>query len=141
MGINVISRIDYPKKILRVLKDNELVGFLSDQDIDSIDGVFVDFFGIKAYTPSAPVKFALSTGAPIIPMLIVRGRNKHTIFVEEPIRVEGEEDKKKATLLYTQRYTKILEDYIRSYPDHWVWLHRRWKTRPAGNDQTVFVGR
>lgn len=131
MGVNVILRTDSPKRLLALLKNNELVGMLPDQDIDSIEGVFVDFFGKKAYTPVAPVKLASAAGAPIIPIFIVRNKNRHTIVVEEPIRIENVQDKEDAILLYTQKWPDLVESYIRMYPEQWVWIHRRWKTQPA----------
>lgn len=130
MGVNVIFRTSSPKRLLGLLKKNELVGILPDQDIDSIEGVFVDFFGKKAYTPIAPVKLALTAGAPIIPIFIVRNKKRHTVFVEEPIRIENGQDKEQAVLFYTQRWSELIESYIRRYPEQWVWMHRRWKTQP-----------
>lgn len=130
MGVNVILRTDSAKRLLGLLKKNELVGITPDQDIDSIEGVFVDFFGKKAYTPVAPVRIALAAGAPIVPMFIVRNKKRHTIVVEEPIRVENGQDKEDTVSSYTQKWSNLVEYYIRRYPEQWVWMHRRWKTRP-----------
>jgi len=130
MGVNVIYRTDSPKKLLRLLKDNEILGILADQDIDSIEGVFVDFFGKKARTSTAPVKLAMASGAPIVPIFIIRNGKKHTMVVEDPIRVERSVDREKAVLSYTQIWSDVLESYIRKYPQQWVWMHRRWKSRP-----------
>jgi len=131
MGVNVVFRNDSPKKILRLLKENKLVGIVADQDIDSIEGVFVDFFGNKAYTPSAPVKLAMASGAPIIPVFILRNKKGHVIIVEEPIKVKEQEDKQKAVADYTQKWSDVLQSYIRRHPEQWVWMHKRWKTRPT----------
>ena len=109
MGVNVVFRNDSPKKILRLLKENKLVGIVADQDIDSIEGVFVDFFGNKAYTPSAPVKLAMASGAPIIPVFILRNKKGHVIIVEEPIKVKEQEDKQKAVADYTQKWSDVLQ--------------------------------
>lgn len=130
MGVNVIFRSDSPKKLLGLLKKNELVGILPDQDIDSIEGIFIDFFGKKAYTPTAPVKIALAAGAPIVPIFIVRNKKRHTIVVEEPIRIEKTGNKEDTVLYYTQKWSELVESYIRRYPEQWVWMHRRWKTQP-----------
>lgn len=131
MGVNVIYRSDSPKKLLNLLKNNELVGIMPDQDIDSIEGVFVDFFGKKAYTPSAPVKLAMAADAPIVPLFIVRKNGRHTILVDEPFKVDKTQGKEAAVLEYTQKWSTIVESYIRRYPGQWVWMHRRWKTRPG----------
>lgn len=132
MGVNIIFRTDSPRKILRLLKNNELVGIVPDQDIDSIEGVFVDFFGEKAFTPSAPVKLAMVSGSPIVPIFIIRESNdKHTIYVEEPIRVESSGNRELDLLFFTQKWSNVLESYVRKFPDQWVWMHKRWKTRPS----------
>ncbi|MFH1868162.1 MAG: hypothetical protein ABH843_04250 [Candidatus Omnitrophota bacterium] len=131
MGVNVIYRSDSPKRLLNLLKNNELVGIVPDQDVDSIDGIFVDFFGKKTYTPSAPVKLAIAADTTIIPLFIVRDNGKHTIYVDEPFMVERDSDKESAVLKYTQKWSDIVESYIRKYPGQWVWMHRRWKTRPG----------
>jgi KDO2-lipid IV(A) lauroyltransferase len=130
MGVNVIYRTESPKKLLALLKKNELVGIMPDQDIDSIEGVFVNFFGRKAYTPTAPAKLALAAKSPLIPLFILRNHNKHTIYVENPIYVNNGEDKEAAVLSYTQEWSDRVESYIRRYPGQWVWMHKRWKTQP-----------
>lgn len=131
MGVNIIYRTQSPKKLLKLLKNNELVGILPDQDVDSIEGIFVEFFGRKAYTPLAPVRLAMAADCPIVPMFIVRGDKKHTIHVEDPIRVERGQDKDRLVSLYTQKWSGTVESYIGRYPDQWVWMHKRWKTRPG----------
>jgi len=132
MGVNVIYRTESPKKLLKLLKNNELVGILPDQDVDSIEGIFVDFFGQKAYTPIAPVKLAIAADCPIVPMFITRGDKKHIISVEDPIWIEKGQDRDKTVLLYTQKWSDIVESYVERYPGQWVWMHKRWKTRPGG---------
>ena len=131
MGVNVIFRTDSPKRILKLLKENKIVGLVADQDVDSIEGVFIDFFNHKAYTPSAPVKIAMATGTPIVPMVIIRNKNRHKIIVGDPIRVSRDKDNEAAVVEYTQQWSDILESYIRRYPEQWVWMHRRWKTQAS----------
>lgn len=130
MGVNIIYRTDSPKKILKLLHNNEIIGIMPDQDIDSVEGIFVDFFGRKTYTPSAPVKLAIAANCPIVPMFIVRKGLKHTIYVEEPIFIEQGDDKDAIIRKYTQKWSDIIEARIRAHPDHWVWMHKRWKTNP-----------
>ncbi len=130
MGVNIIYRTDSPKKILKLLYNNELIGITPDQDIDSVEGIFVDFFGKKTYTPSAPVKLAMAANCPIVPLFIVRKGLKHTIYVEEPILIEKGDDRDADVRKYTQRWSDIIEARIREHPDHWVWMHKRWKTKP-----------
>lgn len=130
IGVNIIYRTDSPKKILRLLQKNEIIGITPDQDMDSVDGIFVDFFGRKTYTPSAPVKIAMAANCPIVPVFIMRKGLKHTVYVEEPISIERGNDKNALVRKYTQIWSDIIEARIREHPDHWVWMHKRWKTKP-----------
>jgi len=128
--VGIIYRDESPKKMLRILKDNKILGMLADQDIASVDGIFVDFFGKQAYTPTAPVKIAMASGAPIVPCYMLRSGRRYDFFIEEPIHVEDRGSKEETIRYYTQKWTKVLESYIMKYPDQWVWMHRRWKTQP-----------
>jgi len=131
-AMDTIYRDESPKKMLKVLRDNKILGMLADQDIESIDGVFVDFFKKKAYTPTAPAKIARASGAPIIPCYMLRSGSVYDYYVDDPIYVEHDGDKDQAILNATQLWTAVLESYIRRFPDQWVWMHKRWKTRPEG---------
>lgn len=127
--VNIIYRDESPKKILRVLKNNGIMGVLADQDVDSLDGVFVNFFGTPAYTPSGPVALAAASGARLIPVFMIRDYGKHIMIVEKPVELTDTGDREKDLVTNTQRWSDVVEAYIRKYPDHWVWMHRRWKTK------------
>lgn len=131
MGVNVIMRDESAKTILKLLKEGQSIAILADQDISSLDGVFVDFFGRQAFTPTAPVALALATAVPIIPMFIVREKDGHTIYVEEPLELDITGNKDIDIKVNTQKWSKVIEFYIRKYPSQWVWIHERWKTEPA----------
>jgi len=127
-GIKIIPMGFSVRKVLEALRKNEIVAMLSDQDAGR-DGVFVNFFGKYASTPKGPAIFALKTGACILPVFIVRERfERHRIFVEKPIVVEDVNGSPENIREFTQLYTSILEEYIRRFPNHWFWPHRRWKT-------------
>ncbi len=126
--VNIIYRDESPKRILRALKDNNIVGILADQDVDSVDGVFVSFFGKEAFTPAGPAVLARVSGASLIPAFMVREGQRHRLIVEEPVKLVDTGDKEKDIIANTQRWSDVVEAYIRKYPDHWVWMHRRWKT-------------
>ena len=129
-GINLIYRDESPKKILKHLKNGGILGVLADQDVDSVEGIHVDFFNKPAYTPVAPVKLGLTTGASLLPCFVVRDTdNKFKVIVEKPIILDRSGDKDEDVKKYTQEWTKVLENYVRKYPDQWVWIHRRWKTQ------------
>ncbi len=128
--IETIYRDESPKKMLKMLKNNGILGILPDQDVDKINGIFIPFFGREAYTPTAPVAFALASKADIVPAFIVREKDRFRLIIEEPIKVEKTEDKETDLKRYTVQWNEVLERYIRKYPSQWVWMHRRWRTRP-----------
>lgn len=134
-GIEVVYRDESPRKLLQPLRENRFLGILADQDVDSVSGVFVDFFGKEAYTPTAPVQFAIAAGCPIIPCFIVRENGRHLLTVEDPIEIVSTGDKARDLLENTRRWSRLTESYIRRYPDQWVWMHRRWKTQQETSDK------
>lgn len=135
-GVEVVYRDESPKKILKALKKNRLLGILADQDVDSIDGVFVEFFGRQAYTPKAPVSFALASGAALVPGFTVKEGSHYRYIFEDPIEFEKMPTKEETIKVNTQKWTRVLESYIRKHPGHWVWMHKRWKTKSAsGQDE------
>jgi len=129
-GIGIISMGASMRNVLRALKQNQFVAMLSDQDAGS-RGVFVEFMGRRASTPFGPASFAVRTGAALICGFIVRENlSHHRVILEAPlVPVPGASDEAESLRL-TQEYTSLLEKYVRERPDHWLWLHRRWKTRP-----------
>ncbi len=131
MGMGVVYRDGSPKEILRTLRNNGYVGIVADQDVRSVEGVFVNFFGKPAYTPSAPVRLAQKTKAAIVPVFLIReASNKFLFIAEREIELISTGDVEKDLITNTQKWTDLIESYIRKHPDHWVWMHRRWKTRP-----------
>ncbi len=129
-GAGLIYRDESPKKILRILKKGQVLGMLADQDVSSVEGVFVDFFGKPAYTPTAPVKLGMATGAGLVPAFMIRKPdNTYKMIIEKPISLLPGEDKEEDVRRYTQLWTDVLEKYVREYPEQWVWLHSRWKTK------------
>ena len=128
--VNIVYRDDSPRKILKVLKSNGIVGIVADQDVDSVEGVFVDFFGYSAYTPSGPAAIARVSGAAMIPTFIVRKNGHHELIFEKPIELVDTGEREKDLVENTQKWSSVVESYIRQYPEQWVWMHRRWKTQP-----------
>ncbi len=121
---------DILRRSLRILKGKSVLGVVPDQDVESVEGVFVDFFGRPAYTPVGPVVMAMLSGAPIVPTFMLRKDGKFRLFIEEPIYVRETGDREGDILDYTQRWTRVAERFIREHPSDWVWVHKRWKTRP-----------
>ncbi len=129
MGLKIIYRDESPREMLKVLKNGTVLGIVADQDVESVDGVFVNFFGRPAYTPIAPVRFALATGAPIIPVFIIREGLRHRVIIEKPIEFTETGNKEQDLVTNTQKWVAVQESYIRRYPHLWVWNHKRWKTQ------------
>ena len=129
-GYSTIDRDTGVRQALRCLRNNNLLGIVADVDT-SVNGVFVDFFGRPAYTPYSPIAFALKTGAAILPSFIVRQPDgTHQAIIEPPLTLDRCDDKEKELVINTQKYTKVIESYIRKNPEQWIWMHQRWKTRP-----------
>jgi Kdo2-lipid IVA lauroyltransferase/acyltransferase len=124
-GIETIKRRDAVRGVLMALKQNRIVAMLIDQDAHE-DGAFVPFFGRLASAPRGPAVFHLRTGAPVIfASSIHLPGDKYKIRL---VRVIPEPNEDADAL--TARMTKMLEDAIRETPEQWLWMHRRWKTRP-----------
>jgi KDO2-lipid IV(A) lauroyltransferase len=115
------------KKSLNCLRRNEILYLIADEQ-QILGGLPVPFFGQTAYTPPGPAIFSLKTGAPILPMFVLREKGvPQTLFIGSPIEIERTFDEKKDTELLTARFTKVIEDSIRQTPSQWTWLNRRWK--------------
>lgn len=139
MGIGCIPRGRSVRGALRCLRRNELLGILADIDT-RVDGVFVDFFDRPAFTPRGPVSIALRTGAALLPAFIIRQKDDtHRVVVEKALELEITGALEEDIRANTARFTKIIESYIRKYPEQWIWIHQRWKTQPSAvRDDRVF---
>ncbi len=120
------------RPMLRTLKDNGLIGILIDQNVKRSEGDFVEFFGRPACTTNSLALMALRTGAPVIPAFLVRtGSRRYRFVIGAEVEIAKTPDRGGDLRENTQRFTRIIEDMVRRYPDHWLWIHQRWKTRPA----------
>ena len=115
------------KKSLNCLRRNEILYLVADEQ-QRRRGIPVPFFGQRAFTPSGPALFSLKTGAPILPMFVLReNRIRWTLVIGHPIEIEQTSDEKKDIETLTAKFTKVIEDSIRQTPTQWTWLNRRWK--------------
>lgn len=131
VNVPTIYRDESPRELLKILKRGGIVGILPDQDIDSLKSVFIDFLGRPAYTPVAPAKLSLASGAPILPNFLIRTeRGKYKLWMGDPIDPENFSESADPVLEMTRAWMKTCEKIIREYPDQWAWMHNRWKTRP-----------
>ena len=134
MGLKTIH--SYPREAcvrasLKCLRQKELLMILMDQNTGSKSGVYVEFFGQRAGTPTGAIVFAMRTGAPILPMFCVRdGYDTHRIIVEPHFYIEPKATDEETIAYNVQKVTNIIERYIRQYPQEWGWMHRRFKSKP-----------
>ncbi len=129
-GNTLLPKENAMRQMIRSLKRNDIVGILIDQNVAWNEGVFVDFFGRPACTTDGLALLALHTEAPVLPGYIVRlpdGRYRLVVGPEVEITRTG--DRAKDVLANTQRFTKVIEETVRRYPDQWFWVHQRWKTQ------------
>jgi len=127
-GNRLIYKRDAARAVIKALRNNEAVGILIDQNTSAPEGVFVNFFGKLACAGSAFVKFAHHSGAPVIPGFALWNENKQRYVLRFCPRVEMTGD----IASDTRRIHALFESIIRQNPDQWMWIHRRWKTRPPG---------
>ncbi len=133
-GNYIIEKRDFLRGILEALKKNEAVGILMDQNSSEQEGVFVDFFGRAACTATGFAKIALRTGAAVVPAFAFWDpqRGHYRLRFDPPLDLVRTGDSKHDVAANTQLFTRVLEEHIRRLPDQWLWIHRRWKTRPPG---------
>jgi KDO2-lipid IV(A) lauroyltransferase len=133
-GNRPIFKNESARVMLKVLKDDGTVGILADQNTMPEEAVFVDFFGAKASTSTGIARVALHTDAAVVPGYAVWDANiqKYRLRFEPPVELIRTGDTERDVLENTQKFTKVIEDIIRKYPEQWVWVHGRWNTRPKG---------
>jgi Kdo2-lipid IVA lauroyltransferase/acyltransferase len=133
-GNTPIDKRSASRDILKALRNNETIGILVDQNTTRDEGVFVDFFGIPAATTPAVATLALRTGASVIPGFMIwdATTRKYRLRFDPPVELISSGDPARDIAENTRAFNVVLENMIRQYPDQWLWIHRRWKTRPEG---------
>jgi Kdo2-lipid IVA lauroyltransferase/acyltransferase len=133
-GNKTLDKFSAARSMVKILRSGEVLGLLLDLNTLDDEGIFVDFFGVPASTNFVVAKLALRTQSPILPLFALWNakRGKFLLQLHPPVSVEvtGNEDDDVRNL--TAKLTLIIEQQIRRYPDQWLWIHRRWKTRPPG---------
>lgn len=129
-GVRTVPAHNSYRACLRALRNNELVGFMLDQNRPANQGIFVDFFGRPASTTPGLAFMAAQSGAPVVPVFMLRTPEGRHILQALPA-IEPPPDRREETLrASTEAYNRILEEQIRQDPAQWLWLHKRWKSRP-----------
>jgi KDO2-lipid IV(A) lauroyltransferase len=133
-GNTVVDKDDFVRGILSAMKAGQTVGILMDTNMTPPQGVFVDFFGIPACTASGLARIALRTGAAVVPGFTIWDRTlrKYRLRFDPAVKLVRTGNLDTDTVTNTAIFTSIIENYVRQYPDQWLWVHRRWKTRPEG---------
>lgn len=133
-GNRTIDKNRAVKSVLEILRRGQDVGLLIDANTLSEQGVFCDFFGTPACSTTGLAVFALRAEAPVVPGFLIWDERlkKHRLRFEPEIQLIRTGDFKEEVLLNTARFTKVIEEYARRYPDQWLWIHKRWHTRPPG---------
>ena len=132
-GNVTIDKNNSVKPVMRALGRGQDVGLLIDVNVVADQGVFCDFFGIPACSTTGLAVFALRTGAPVVPGFLVwdEATKKHRLRFEPEIPLLRTGDFKEEVRVNTARFTRVIEEHVRRYPDQWLWIHKRWHTRPA----------
>jgi Kdo2-lipid IVA lauroyltransferase/acyltransferase len=133
-GNKVVHKDDFARGLISAMRQGETVGILMDTNMTPPQGLFVDFFGTAACTASGMARVALRTGAAVLPgfLLWEESSQSYVLRFGERIQLIQSDDAEADIIANTALFTSVIEDYIRQYPKQWLWLHRRWKTRPEG---------
>lgn len=133
-GNRVVHKDDFARGLLSAMKRGETVGILMDTNMTPPQGVFVPFFGVEACTASGLARVALRTGAAVLPGFMVweEREKRYVLHFGRAIELVRTGDDERDVVENTARFTAEIEGMIRQYPEQWLWVHRRWKTRPEG---------
>src|ERR1700752_5364900 len=133
-GNKVVPKDDFVRGLLAAMKAGETVGILMDTNMTPPQGVFVDFFGIQACTASGLARIALRTDAAVVPGFTIwdESLGKYRLRFDPVLELIRTGNLEADIVSNTQMFTKVIEDYVRKYPEQGLWVHRRWKTRPEG---------
>jgi len=133
-GNRVMHKDDFARGLIGEMRAGGTVGILMDTNMTPPQGVFVPFFGVPACTASGMARVARKTGAAVLPgfLLWEAAEGRYVLHFGEELAVVATEDQDEDARVNTARFTAVIEGYVRRYPDQWLWMHRRWKTRPPG---------
>jgi Kdo2-lipid IVA lauroyltransferase/acyltransferase len=133
-GNKTVAKDDFVRSLLAAMKSGEVVGILMDTNMTPPQGVFVNFFGIPACTASGLARIALRTDAAVVPGFTIWDEKlgKYRLHFDPAVELVRTGDLEADLITNTQNFTSVIEKYAREYPEQWLWVHRRWKTRPEG---------
>lgn len=133
-GNTAINKKMAARQALRVLREGGTLGILADLNTHPNEGVFVPFFGHLACTTSGVATLALRTDSVVIPTCAVwdEGRGRFFFHGDPPVELVRTGDDRRDIETNTANFAAAIERMIRAYPEQWLWIHKRWRTRPAG---------
>ncbi|MCA1558013.1 MAG: lysophospholipid acyltransferase family protein [Acidobacteria bacterium] len=133
-GNRSIDKRAAARPMLRILREGGTLGLLVDLNTLPHEGVFVDFFGIPASTTASLATLALRTGAAVLPVFVPwdKARRRFVLHVDPPLEITSTGEHERDVLQLTSQFTSVIESYVRRYPEQWLWIHKRWNTRPEG---------
>ena len=133
-GTGMISKRQAAREVIRVLKNRGIVAIPFDQNATGRWGVFADFFSVPASTHPGLARLAELSGVPVYPVFLVRKNDsaRHEVLILPEVEVVRSANRDHDTIENTQRFNLVFEDIVRRHPDHWIWMHKRWRTRPPG---------
>jgi len=136
-GNRTIDKRAAAREMLQTLQAGKPLGILVDLNTNEREGSFVDFFGIPASTTFTLAKLATRTGAQVLPIFAPwdEKQRRFLVKIDEPLSVPRTGDEMRDVRELTKKFTSVVEKYVRTYPDQWLWIHRRWKTRPPGQPE------
>jgi len=135
-GNRVIHKDDFARGLIASMRAGETVGILMDTNMTPPQGVFVPFFGVQACTASGMARIALKTDAAVVPgfLLWEESERQYVLRFGKELEVVHSGDAERDAVTNTAAFTAAIEGMIRQYPEQWLWMHRRWKTRPPGEE-------
>jgi KDO2-lipid IV(A) lauroyltransferase len=133
-GNRSIDKRSAARQMLRTLHAGQTLGILVDLNTQPHEGIFVDFFGIPASTTVGLASIALRTEASILPTFVPwdEKRQRFLLRIDPPLEITPTGDEREDVRQLTAQFTSVVEKYVRRYPDQWLWIHKRWNTRPNG---------
>ncbi len=136
-GNRAIDKNNSVTKAIAILRGGGVLGVLPDVNVLHRDGVFVPFFGTLACTTSGVAMMAMRTNAMIVPMCCVWNKEtkKYNVFYGNLVEASSTGDRHRDVQETTAAFTAEMEKFIRAYPEQWLWIHKRWKTRPPGEEE------
>ena len=136
-GNRVIHKDDFARGLIAAMRAGQTVGFLMDTNMTPPQGVFVPFFGVMACAASGMARVAAKTGAAVVPGFLLwdESERKYVLRFGEELEGVHTGDAERDAVTNTACFTAVIEQYVRRYPEQWLWMHRRWKTRPDGDER------